>query len=45
VGVHPQELLRAFQNDLRILRYEETTAISDWDNRKKEQIVRMLARK
>jgi SAM-dependent methyltransferase len=45
VGVHPQELLRAFQNDLRILRYEETTAISDWDNRKKEPIVRVLARK
>jgi SAM-dependent methyltransferase len=44
-GIHPQELLKDFQNDLRILRYEETTAISDWDNRKKEPIVRMLARK
>jgi len=43
VGAHRNELLKVFQNDLRILRYEALEAVSDWDNRKKEQIVRMLA--
>ena len=45
VGVHPNEVMKAFQNDLRILRYEEIEAVADWDNRKKENLVRMMARK
>jgi hypothetical protein len=45
VGVHPNEALKVFQNGLRIVRYEEVEAVSDWNNRVKTQTVRMMARK
>jgi SAM-dependent methyltransferase len=44
-AVRPNEALRVFLNDLRILRYEDVEAVSDWSNRKKTQIARLLARK
>jgi hypothetical protein len=34
--------MKAFQNDLHILRYEEIETVADWDNRGKENIVRMM---
>jgi 2-polyprenyl-3-methyl-5-hydroxy-6-metoxy-1,4-benzoquinol methylase len=44
-AVRPNEALRVFQNELRILRYEDVEAASDWSNRKKTQIARLLAKK
>jgi SAM-dependent methyltransferase len=41
----PNQLLRVFQADLRILRYEDVEAVSDWRNRGKTRIARLLAGK
>jgi hypothetical protein len=40
----PNELLRVFAADFRVLRYEDTLAVSDWFPRK-APLVRMVARK
>ncbi len=45
LGYETNELLKAFQ-ELRILRYEDTTGIADWGDPTKEvPVVRLLAQK
>lgn len=41
----PNELLRLFGNDLRILRYEDIETVSDWANQSKARVARLLASK
>ncbi len=41
----PNELLRLFGSDLRILRYEDIETGSDWMNQSKARIARLLAKK
>ncbi|MBZ5586548.1 MAG: methyltransferase domain-containing protein [Acidobacteriia bacterium] len=44
-GPKPNELLRLFGSDLRILRYEDIETVSDWKNQSKARVARLLARK
>ncbi len=44
-GPKPNELLRLFGSDLRILRYEDVETVSDWRNQSKARVARLLARK
>jgi SAM-dependent methyltransferase len=44
-GPKPNELLRLFGNDLRILRYEDIETVSDWLNQSKARVARLLASK
>jgi SAM-dependent methyltransferase len=44
-GPKPNELLRVFGNDLRILRYEDIETVSDWRNQSKARVARLLASK
>jgi SAM-dependent methyltransferase len=44
-GPKPNELLRLFGNDLRILRYEDIETASIWSTRSKARVARLLASK
>jgi hypothetical protein len=41
----PNELIRVFGNDLRILRYEDNETASEWSGQSKRRVVRLLASK